>query len=445
VPFKVHPARKVQGSISFPGDKSIAHRAVIISAISEGPTIIRNFPFNQDCLATLNVFKALGVRVDMLEGGLVVRGNGLYGLKPPSKILFVEGSGTTIRLLSGLLSAQRFNSVLSGNKALSKRPMLRVTAPLRLMGADIRGISKLKDEYLPLKIKGSTLRPITYEPKIASAQVKSCILLAGLYARGKTRVIEKVKTRDHTERMLKTFKSKIKINGNKIYLQGGHELKSPGEIFIPGDISSASFFLVAALLVKDSDMILENVSINPTRAGIIKILLRMGANIRIDPLKTKNTNSFLEPVANIKVKFSRLKGTVVKENEIPALIDEIPIIMVAACFASGQTIIKRVNELRVKETDRVNSMVGNLRLMGASIYLKTRVNSKKERVEDLLINGGRVLRGAGLKSYGDHRSAMSLIIAGLAAQGETSIDEIGCVNKSFPEFFSYLKKVKIDR
>lgn len=433
--FSISRASFLKGKISLPADKSITHRAIIISSIAKGKTIVDNFSLSKDCLYTLEAFKKLGIKITRKDLKLSVFGEGLYGLKPPKGPIFVGDSGTTFRLLCGILAGQNFSSVLTAGKSLSQRPMLRITQPLRMMGARITSKSKIqnpKEEYPPLTIRGGKLKPITYKLPVASAQVKSAILLAGLYAEGTTRVIEPIPTRDHTERMLELFKANIKIEKNKIELKGGKELNSPGYIFIPADISSASFFIVGSLILEGSFISISSVSLNPTRLGLIKVLKRMGANIT---LKYKDLSSF-EPIGDIWVESSKLKSTVVKKEEIPSLIDEVPILMVASCFAEGKTLIESVQELRVKETDRIKSMVESLTKMGAKISLE-----KKGNLENIIIEGRVDLRGDKLRSYGDHRTAMSLVIAGLKAKGKTTIDDISCVEKSFPNFLEILKSI----
>lgn len=432
------PGLELRGSIILPGDKSIAHRAIILSAISFGKTIINNFPANDDCKATLEIFRSLGIKIKKNKtGSVIVFGKGLNGLSKPKGSLFIEESGTTFRLLLGVLAAQKFEAKLIAGKALSERPMLRVIAPLRRMGASISGKSiKLKngieEEYPPVTIRGSRLRGISYNMPVASAQVKSAILLAGLHAIGETEIIEPVKTRDHTERMLNLFKAGIKDQGNAIVIKGGQALISPGSIYVPGDISSAAFFIVAATILKKSKISIRRVSLNPTRLGIVRVLKRMGANIEIKDKSLKLGKA--EPMGDILVRSSRLKGVKVSRKDIPSLIDELPILMVAAAYAKGKTILEGVGELRVKETDRIDSMVNNLKKMGVDIRAL-----KVGKSENIVINGVSQLKGAKLKSFSDHRTAMSAIIAGLAANGKTSIDDVSCINKSFPEFLNILR------
>lgn len=453
--FLVKPAPRIKGEIILYGDKSIVHRAIIISAISRGKTTIENFSANEDCLNTVKAFRQLGVKItNPKRGSLVVLGRGLFGLNSSKRSIFAGESGTTLRLLLGVLAGQNFEVTLSGGKSLSKRPMSRVTKPLRLMGAKIKSkISRQNvgkkspdkeigiparcrekvEEYLPIRIRGGKLNSIVYKLPVASAQVKSALLLAGLYAEGTTQVIEPVKTRDHTERMLKLFGAGLTAQKNKIAVKRNNGLVSPGQIYIPGDISSASFFIVLAAICLDSQILLKNAGLNPLRIGIIKVLKRMGAIIKVTSHQSPVTGG--EPMGDIEVKSSKLKGTVVKKNEIPSLIDELPILMVAACFAQGRTVFKGVEELRVKETERIKSMCFNLEKMGADVKVIQSAGS-----EQIVIQGGKELSGANLKSFGDHRTAMSMIVAALRAAGVSRIDDITCINKSFPDFLSILGK-----
>ncbi|MFA5275951.1 MAG: 3-phosphoshikimate 1-carboxyvinyltransferase [Candidatus Omnitrophota bacterium] len=445
-PFVVKPAEKLKGKVYLPGDKSIAHRAVILSAIADGKTRINNFPANKDCLATISVFKQLGIKV--LKGKtILVYGKGLRGLKQPKGPLFVNESGTTIRLLLGVLAGQDFKALVLAGRPLSKRPMLRVTAPLRLMGAVIHartlkrspclpaGRNAQTEEYPPITIKGGNLKAITYKIPVASAQVKSAILLAGLYAAGKTTVIEPVKTRDHTERMLKLFGVSIVSKKNKIYVKGARKLVSPVKVYVPGDISSASFFIVAATVLPGSKIVIRKVSLNPYRTGIIRVLKRMGADICLPADKVQF--SAREPMVNLTVKSSHLKGAIVKKEEIPSLIDELPVLMVAACFASGKTEFQGVEELRVKETDRIKSICANLKKMGADIKV-----IKSGHSEKIMVKGVKGLKGSRLSSFGDHRTAMSLVVAALAAKGNSRIDDVSCISKSFPGFIKTLNTLR---
>ncbi len=421
-----------RGRINFPGDKSIAHRALILSALSKGKSIINNFPLHDDSLATLYALETLGVKIQRSGQQLLIWGRGGLGLKRPKKSIFVNNSGTTLRLLCGLLSGQNFKSKLTVGKYLKQRPMARVNIPLRLMGAKISAKKIGRQEYPPLNICGQKLHGISYFSPVASAQVKGAILLAGLSARGKTEVRELLLTRDHTERMLKVFGANLSVKKNKITLTPGRELISPGKIYIPGDISSAAFFMVLTTIIPGSRIIMQKVSLNPGRLGIIKLLKRMGADIKIEIIRAQSLKNF-EPLGNLIVKSSKLKGVNVSKGEIPFVIDELPILMVAACFAKGRTTIHGANELRVKETDRINSMVSNLKSMQAQIQVH-----KISGQENIVIQGQGWLCGAKLKSCGDHRTAMSMIVAALAARGESELDDVNCINKSFPGFLDTL-------
>lgn len=434
-PFLIRNKSVPRGKVILPGDKSIAHRALILSALSRGKTTIKNFPVHDDSLATLKALRVLGVKLQHKGSRVVVSGGGRQGLKKPSKPIFAGNSGTTLRLLAGLLASQDFKTKIIAAKYLSLRPMARVNIPLRLMGACISSRIRGKEEYAPLVIKGGNLKGITYRLPVASAQVKSAILLAGLSAKGRTCVIEGVPTRDHTERMLKIFGANISVKNNRITLNPDRDLVGPRQIYIPADISSAAFFIVLASIIPGAKISMEKVSLNPTRSGIIRILKRMGAKIKIT-LLGKNKAQGFEPMGNITVNSSKLKGVVVAPSEIPSLVDELPILMVAACFARGKTVIKGAGELRVKETDRINSMLVNLKGMGADIRA-----AKAAGDEDIFIEGGGGLCGTGLKSFGDHRTAMSMIIAALAAEGGSRIDDIDCINKSFPGFLTVLNSL----
>ncbi|MDD5449995.1 MAG: 3-phosphoshikimate 1-carboxyvinyltransferase [Candidatus Omnitrophica bacterium] len=433
------PVRKVEGVIEVPGDKSISHRAVMLSSIAEGTTAISNFLMGEDCLHTIKAFKQMGIKIvhspwSMVNSPkVIIEGKGLRGLKKPKKELYLGNSGTTMRLLLGILSGQDFECVLSGDESLSGRPMKRVAEPLALMGAKITTKDdgrKTRDEemYPPLKIIGQyPLKAIRYKSPIASAQVKSAVLLAGLYAEGITEVEEPSLSRDHTERMLKAFSAKVKTAGLAASIEGS-PLKSPGSIFVPGDISSAAFFMVAASVLGQSSVRLKNTGINDTRTGIIDILKKMGARIELSSIREEGG----EPVADITVYSSRLKGVLIEGAEIPRAIDELPVLMVAAVFAEGKTVIKGAGELRVKETDRIASMVGNLKKLGADI---------RAEGDDVIINGTGLLRGATVDSLGDHRTAMSMVIAGLKAEGKTTVLDTACINTSFPEFENILHKL----
>lgn len=445
-PFLVKPACALRGKIILPGDKSIAHRAIIISALGDGLTTIKNFPANKDCFYTVSAFRKFGIRIIRKSKDIfAVHGRGIYGLTAPDKPIFIGDSGTTLRLLLGVLAGQNFETKLIAGRSLSRRPMLRVNAPLRLIGAEItakraprvlpaRPAGENREEYPPITIRGGNLKPITYRMTVASAQVKSAILLAGLYARGLTCVVEPIRTRDHTERMLRLFGADIKTKANTIRIKGDKELVSPRRIYVPGDISSASFFMVAALLLPNSRILIKNINLNPSRAGIIRVLKRMKADIRVSVRRFRDSG--FEPMGDLLVKSSRLRGTVVEKEEIPSLIDELPILIVAACYAQGETMLEGVEELRVKETDRIRSLYENLRKMGADIQV-----FKSAKSEKVIIRGREKLKGGRLRSFGDHRTAMSMVVAGLKAVTNSRIDDISCIDKSFPGFLDGLKKL----
>jgi 3-phosphoshikimate 1-carboxyvinyltransferase len=411
--------------------------------------VISNFPANQDCLSTIEVLQKLGVDICFRKSNnkrfpgllVTVHGKGLKNLKrPQSGRLFIAESGTTLRLVLGVLAGCNFRASIKVGRSLGRRPMLRVNLPLRLMGAKITSKVRMKgaksEEYAPLTIQGGGLKSINYKMPVASAQVKSAVLLAGLCAKGKTAVIESVKTRDHTERMLKLFGAPVEIKKNSVSVEALDKLVSPGAITIPGDISSASFFIVAAAVFRNSSLIIKNVSLNPSRVGFLRVLKRMGGKIRIK--KYNNKFSRFEPAGDIFVSTSRLSGVNISAKQVPSLIDELPILMVAASLAKGKSVFHGVGELRFKETDRIESMRSNLARMGVDIKV---VPSKYG--EDVIINAPSELYAAILRSFNDHRTAMSLIIAALAARDESILDDVSCIDKSFPDFLSTLKAILI--
>jgi len=432
-------------SIVIPPDKSISHRAVMLASISEGVTRIKNLLMAEDIKRTIEAFRAMGVKINVAAASNAARGvlaaqgaaatdatihgMGMRGLKEPCKPLYLGNSGTTMRILPGILAGQDFEVILTGDESLSSRPMRRIAEPLAKMGVNIKGQrakgkGQSKEEiYPPLKIRGGSLKPIGYKSKIASGQVKSCILLAGLYADGVTSVSEPEKSRDHTERMLKMFGCVVRSAKRRVSLKGPVKFKSPGVIKIPGDISGAAFFMVAGCILPGVKIIIRNVGVNPTRIGVIGILKKMGADIAIS--RQLSAVSAFEPRGDIAVKSSKLRGVTISPQEVVRAIDEIPIIMVAACFARGRTIIKGIEELRVKETDRVYSMVTNLQKIGADV---------RARGKFIIINGGRPLHGARVDSFGDHRTAMSMLVAGLRVKGKVIVTGPDCINKSFPGF-----------
>ena len=398
----------------------------MLASISKGNTLIKNLLMGDDVLRTMAAFRAMGVSIRRKGKDILVRGVGMRGLEKPAKPIYLGNSGTTMRILPGILAGQDFRVTLEGDASLSKRPMKRIVEPLRKMGVEISGSGREKS-YPPLKIKGGRVKPVKYKSNIASAQVKSCVLLAGLFADGVTGVREPVRSRDHTEGMLKLFGCKVKVKGLKVSLRGPARLESPGEIEIPADTSSAAFFMVAACILPGMKVILKNVGLNPTRTGVIDILKEMGADIRIEP-----KSRILEPRGDAIVASSRLRGIRISPKEVVRAIDEIPIIMVAACFARGVTTIRGIKELRVKETDRIRSMATNLRKMGADIKVKGDV---------LKVKGSRMLHGATLRSFGDHRTAMSMLTAGIAIKGNVRVTGLSCINKSFPGFQKLLSKL----
>ncbi|TRZ96376.1 3-phosphoshikimate 1-carboxyvinyltransferase [bacterium] len=445
----VRPASRLKGKVSLLGDKSIAHRYLILGSICKGQTRIKNFPLNQDCLNTLGALRKLGVKISLGSkrnrvAGVTIFGKGLRGLNKPARPICVGDSGTTLRLILGILAGQTFKVKLKAGKSLSWRPMLRVTHPLRMMGAKIIARQKLTsnlqspivkfEEYPPIIIKGGNLNPIRYKLPVASAQVKSAILFAGLFTNRATEVIEPIKTRDHTERLLKVFGANIKVLENKIVIKGGQELITPGIVTVPGDISSASFLIVASLILPFSCLRIKGVGLNHSRTGYLRVLKRMGADIHIKSYRP--SYRLWEPIGDLCVKSSNLKGIVVKKEEIPVLIDELPVLMVAACYAKGKTVFQGIGELHFKEADRITSMSENLQKMGAVIRV-----FKDSRGESIIIEGGKTLIGSKLRSFGDHRTAMSLMVCGLKAKGVTRIDDVNCINKSFPGFPAILKSL----
>lgn len=426
--IELNKAKRFKGEFSPTPDKSISHRAVIFSSLSKGESIIRNFLRAEDPMSTVNAFRALGVDINDKGDDIVVNGNGIYGLAESHNIIDCGNSGTTIRLLSGVLAGNPFFSVLTGDESLRIRPMARVINPLQQMGAEI--MARAENKYPPLAIKGKKLQSIQYKMPVASAQVKSAILLAGLYADGETVIAEPAKSRDHTERMLPAFGASINVNGLHVSVKGGNELKG-AEVYVPGDFSSAAFFIIGALLIRDSDITITGVGMNPTRTGLLSVLRKMGAEIEVQNIR----NLSGEPVADIHCKGgAELKAVSINKEEIPALIDEFPILCVAATQAYGTTTIRGAEELRVKESDRIRSMATELGKMGVAI---------EEFGDGLSIKGQSVLKGANIESYGDHRIAMAMAIAGLIADGETTIHGVSSVNISFPGFFQIIRKLTL--
>jgi 3-phosphoshikimate 1-carboxyvinyltransferase len=417
-------AGPLRGEIRVPGDKSISHRALILSAISEGKGRIKNLLSSEDVGRTLRAFQDMGVRIKAKKSEVKVNGLGLDGLKAPASSLYMGNSGTAMRLLAGLLAGQKFSSKLTGDESLSKRPMRRIMEPLGKMGAEISGTEQ---GTAPLLIHGRPLKGIRYEMPVASAQVKSCILLAALYAKGLTEVIEPLKSRDHTERMLRSFGVDLEQSENTIRLEGRQRLAAT-DIEVPGDISSAGFFIVAGLLVPGSNIVIRGVGINPTRTGLLEILESMGARIALENQASLGD----EPTADIVVQTSRLHGVKIGKDLIPRAIDEIPVLCVAAALAEGLTEISGAGELRVKETDRIGSLVLELKKFGIRI---------EEKADGMIIEGVEKLAGARVQSHGDHRLAMALSVAGLMAEGETEVKGTSWINTSFPGFPEIFKQL----
>ena len=418
----IYPLR---GEMEIPGDKSISHRAIMFGSLANGITEVTHFLQGADCLSTISCFQKLGITIENRTDKILIHGKGLHGLSAPSDILDCGNSGTTTRLISGILSGQHFTSTLTGDSSIQKRPMKRIMDPLNQMGADITSIHG--NNCAPLTIKGQKLKGIHYHSPIASAQVKSAILLAGLYADGETRVTEPYISRNHSEIMLSYFGAKIKTEDTTAILLPDPILEGQ-KIAVPGDISSAAYFIAAGLLVPGSEILLKNVGINPTRDGILRVAKEMGGNIELLNVTTDNG----EPTADIFVKFSALHGITIGGEIIPTLIDEIPIIAIMAAFAKGTTIIKDAAELKVKESNRIQVMVDNLKAMGADI----------ESTDDgMMIHGGKDLHGAIIDSHMDHRIAMSFAIASLLADGHTTILDKNCVDISFPTFYQELNRL----
>lgn len=426
--FQVAAISKLEAEFSVPGDKSVSHRAAILGGLSDGVCTIRNFLPSEDCVNTLGAMRALGAAVEVLEelpgyGPLTLRIHGRsLKLEAPAVPIDCGNSGTGMRLLAGLLAGQPFGSELFGDASLSSRPMGRITVPLGQMGARIDTLGA-KPGCAPLRIHPATLHPVTYEMPVASAQVKSAVLLAGLFTEGETTVVQPAETRDHTERMLAAFHVATRREGQAISIRGG-QVPRACDFTVPGDISSAAFWLVAAAALPGSRLVLHGVGLNPTRTAILAVLSRMGAAITVTPDSTDG-----EPIGRIEVRGAALHGTTVLVEEVPNLIDEIPVIAVAAALASGRTVIRNARELRVKETDRIATVVANLRAMGGQV---------EEFDDGMEIEGGHALHGAEIDSFGDHRIAMAFAIAGLFASGTTRILHTECVNTSYPGFAHHL-------
>ena len=423
--YTVQCAKAVRGEITVPGDKSISHRSIMFGSLATGVTKVTGFLRGEDALATLEAFRAMGITVEDDGETLIIHGKGLHGLSEPTDVLDCGNSGTSMRLLTGLLAGQSFFSVLSGDKYLRARPMKRVVAPLAQMGARISG--RAGGDKAPLAIQGSKLKGIEYSSPVSSAQVKSAIMLAGLYAEGVTTVMEPHLSRDHSERMLRHFGAQVESFPGGVRLTGGVDLVA-SDIAVPGDISSAAFFMVAALIVPGSDLLIKGVGVNPTRTGVIDILKGMGGDLEL--LNPREQSG--EPVADIRVRYSKLKAMEISGELVPRAIDEFPAICVAASLAQGTTVVSGAAELRVKETDRIAAMAANLRRAGVTVV---------ETSDGMESKGAAFLSGCQAESFGDHRIAMSMLVAGLAAQGETSVDDTECIATSFPGFLELLNGV----
>lgn len=418
--------KHLKGEITVPGDKSISHRSIMLGSIASGITEVHGFLNGADCISSMNCFRQMGVDIDYDGSIVTIHGNGLHGLKAPADTLDVGNSGTTTRLMSGILAAQNFSSRVIGDDSICRRPMKRIITPLAMMGADIT--SERGNDCAPLIINGRKLKGIHYDSPVASAQVKSCVLLAGLYADGETSVTEPYVSRNHTELMLNAFGGSCTTLGTTATVTSDPVLTGQ-KIVVPGDISSAAYFLVAGLIAENSEITIKNVGINPTRDGIIDVIKMMGGDITFANVNADSG----EPTADITVKTSSLKGCVIEGDIIPKLIDEIPVIAILACFAEGETVIKDAAELKVKESNRIDVMVNNLSAMGADITGTD---------DGMIIRGGKPLHSAVIHSKKDHRIAMSFAIAAMCTEGETEILDADCVNISYPDFYRDLENLQ---
>ncbi|MDZ5471210.1 3-phosphoshikimate 1-carboxyvinyltransferase (plasmid) [Bacillus sp. 31A1R] len=416
---------QLRGSIDIPGDKSISHRSIMFGAISDGKTVVTNFLTGEDCLSTIACFRKLGVHIEVDDQKVEITGKGLNGLREPTEVLDVGNSGTTIRLMLGILAGRPFYSTLIGDDSIGKRPMTRVTKPLTQMGAKIEG--REDGKYTPISIRGGQLKGFNYELPVASAQVKSALLFAGLQAEGITTIYEPSKTRDHTERMIEQFGGEVEVDGQVIKIKGNQSFKGTN-IHVPGDISSAAFFLVAGAIVENSEITLKNVGLNPTRTGILDVMKEMGAEVQMINVQ----KDAFEPVGDIIVKTSKLKGTVIEGDLIPRLIDELPVIALLATQAEGKTIIRNAEELKVKETNRIDTVVRELTTLGAKI----------EATDDgMIIYGKTNLVGGTVNSHGDHRIGMMLAVAALICKEKVTLENSEAIAVSYPSFFSHLGKI----
>ena len=424
--MEIQKQTNLRGELTVPGDKSISHRAVMFGSLAQGTTKITHFLEGADCLSTISCFRKMGIDIERNASEILVHGKGLHGLSAPSETLDVGNSGTTTRLISGILAGQSFTSELNGDASIQSRPMKRIMTPLLSMGADI--VSLRGNGCAPLRITGKPLHAAHYQSPVASAQVKSCVLLAGMYADGITSVTEPVLSRNHTEIMLNYFGANVTSQGTTASIEPEPVLNGR-EIKVPGDISSAAYFIAAGLLTPGSEILLKNVGINPTRDGMLRVCKAMGADITY----LNETSAGGEPTADLLVRYSPLKATVVEGSIIPTLIDEIPMIAIMATFAEGTTIIRDAAELKVKETNRIDTVAQNLRAMGGTVTPTD---------DGMIIEGTGALKGAHINSHLDHRIAMAFAIAGLAAEGDTVIGDSQCVDVSYPAFFETIAQLR---
>ncbi|MGG0664135.1 3-phosphoshikimate 1-carboxyvinyltransferase [Viridibacillus arvi] len=415
----------LRGKITVPGDKSVSHRSIMFGGIAKGRTTVSGFLLGDDCLNTIACFRKLGVQIELDGTNVVIESNGMETWQEPTDVLYTGNSGTTTRLMLGLLAGSNVHTVLNGDESIAKRPMKRVINPLREMGAKITG--RMDGQFTPLAIQGTKLQAIDYTMQVASAQVKSAILLAGINAEGTTVIREKEVSRDHTERMLRQFGAEITTEDGIVSLQGGQQLTAT-HVAVPGDISSAAFFLVAGAVAKNSEIMLENVGLNPTRTGIIDVLQEMNAKMSIEI----DDETAAEPTGTITVSTSELQGTTIGGDVIPRLIDEIPILALLATQANGQTVIKDAEELKVKETDRITAVVDELKKLGADIVATD---------DGMIINGPTPLTGSTIRTYGDHRIGMMGAVAALITEGAIELDDADCIAVSYPTFFEDVQAV----
>lgn len=423
--MKFTRAEALKGTVTVPGDKSISHRSIMFGALAEGTTRVTNFLQGADCLSTIQCFRKLGIRIENTPEEIRIYGKGLHGLLAPSGVLDTGNSGTTTRLICGILAGQDFQTELNGDASIQSRPMRRIMDPLSQMGAKIESLRG--NDCAPLRIQGTKLHGIHYHSKVASAQVKSCILLAGLYADGPVSVTEPSLSRNHSEILLRHFGASVSGEGTTVIIQPEPKLLAQ-EIRVPGDISSAAYFIAAGLFVPGSEILIRNVGINPTRDGLLRVCREMGADITL----LQEDHESGEPVADLLVRHSSLHGVTVEGALIPTLIDELPVVAALACFAEGRTVIRDAQELKVKESNRIDVMTENLRAMGARITATE---------DGMIIEGGAPLHGAVIDSHLDHRIAMTFAVTALGAEGETTIKDADCVRISYPEFYKELERL----